>query len=59
MKGTTMPFDNYSEDDYQAFAEEMNRPQFREKLQRAIRAADEIIRLINEAEKRNPNGLIF
>lgn len=64
-----MPFDNYSEDDYQAFAEEINRPRtginmenLAEKLRRAANAADvvsEVVRLMDEAKRNNPRGLIF
>lgn len=54
-----MPFDNYSEDDFQAFAEEMNRPQFREKLDKAVQAAEEAYNLIIQAKRNNPRGLVF
>jgi len=64
-----MPFDNYSEDDYQALAEQMNRPRtglniekLAEKLRRAANAADvvgEVVRLMDEAKRNNPRGLIF
>jgi hypothetical protein len=64
-----MPFDNYSEDDYEAFAEQMNRPRtglnmekFVGQLRRAANAADvvgEVVRLMDEAKRNNPRGLIF
>lgn len=64
-----MPFDNYSEDDYQALAEQMNRPRtglnmerFADQLRRAANAADvvgEVVRTMEEAKRNNPRGLIF
>ena len=62
-------FENYTEDDYQALAEQMNRPRsglnierFADDLLRAANAADvisEAYRIIDEAQKRNPRGLVF
>lgn len=54
-----MPFDNYTNDDFQAFAEEMNRPQLQEKLDKAVQAAEEAYSLIMQAKRNNPRGLIF
>jgi hypothetical protein len=64
-----MPFDNFSEDDFNAFAEEMNRPRtglniekLADQLRRAANAADrvgEAYRIIREAKRNNPRGLVF
>ena len=64
-----MPFDNYSEDDFKAFAEEMNRPRtglnmeiLAERLRRATNAADVVgdaYRVLDEAQKNNSRGLVW
>jgi hypothetical protein len=64
-----MPFDNFTESDLNAFAEEMNRPRtginikrFAESLRRAANAADvigEVVQIMDEAKRNNPRGLIF
>ena len=64
-----MPFDNFTESDFNAFAEEMNRPRtginiekLGEKLRRAANAADiikECVKIMDQAKKNNPRGLIF
>ncbi len=62
-------FDEFTEDDYKAFAEQMNRPRtginiekFAQDLRKAANASDiltEIVRIMDEAKRDNPRGLIF
>ena len=64
-----MPFDNFTESEFNAFAEEMNRPRtginiekFAESLRRAANAADiigECVQIMDQAKRNNPKGLIF
>lgn len=64
-----MPFDNFTEDDFQDFSQEMNRPRsglnyekLGESLRKAASAADKIIgviKIIEKAKRGNPRGLPF
>lgn len=63
-----MPFDDYTDEDFQALSRDMNRSpklnieRLAENLRRAANAAEvigEVVSNLSEAKKNNPRGLIF
>lgn len=63
-----MPFDDYTDEDFQALSRDMNRlsklniERMAESLRRAANAAEvigDVVSILADAKKNNPRGLIF